>query len=785
VRTLRTKLLRDLWRLRYQGLTIALVVGCGIASFVSAMSALASVEASRDAFYGQARFADVFVHLVRAPHPILDRIRALPGVAAVEGRVVGDYRLELADQPEPVSARFVSLAWPQEGRLDRPRVLEGRDVEPGRADEIMVSQAFAVAWDLAPGAALTAVIEGRRATLHVVGVAVSPEFVYAPSPRTGLPDARHFGIVWMDEAALGKATGLTGAFDDLVIELAAGAGVHDVIDRVDAMLEPYGGLGAVGRADQPSAKLVEQKIGQLARLARSLPVIFLGIAAFLLNVLLSRIVGTQREQIATLKALGYRTGELLRHYLGFAVAICLAGALFGIVLGVLGAKAILGVYAHYFTFGTYLFRWNAQAIAGAIAIALIAGIAGTYAAVRRAVSIPPAEAMRPEPPARYHRSRLDGLYARLPPVARMVLRDVMRRPGRLLLSSGSIALATAIVVTGGSYGDSIDALLQVQYEVAHREDITVTLDRARPWRAVRDLEHVPGVVAAEGERLVPVRLRAGTRVHTTAILGLAPARDLHHLLDATQRRLQLPREGLALSRTLADELAVHAGDVVDLEDLEFGRRKLRVPVALLVDDLLGVQGYMDARALAHLLDEAPRVNVALLEVEHDAIDAVRRRLEALPAAASISQPPIDRELLRTEIGDVFVVLVLVLSIFAAAIAVGVIYNNARIALEVRSRDLATLRILGFTRGELAAILFGEQAIQLVLGIVPGLWLGGAISRLSLASVDRELIRIPLEIRPASLVAAVCVILLAALASALVVRRRSDRLDLVAVLKARD
>ena len=233
----------------------------------------------------------------------------LPGVAAVEGRVVGDFRLELGGGTEPVAARFVSLSWPAELRLDRPELRAGRDVEAGRADEVMVDEGFADAWGLIPGSTIIAVIDGRRAVLHVVGVAISPEFVWAPAPRTGLADPRHFGVVWMDGDALAKVTGLVGAFDDVIVQLAVGADPQETIDRIDRLLEPYGGLGAVDRGDQPSSKLVDQKIGQLARLARSLPVLFLAVAVFLLNVLLSRIIGTQREQIATLKALGYRTRE--------------------------------------------------------------------------------------------------------------------------------------------------------------------------------------------------------------------------------------------------------------------------------------------------------------------------------------------------------------------------------------------------------------------------------------------------------------------------------------------
>jgi len=785
VRTLRKKLVRDLWRLRYQCLTIALVVGCGIASFVAAVTAAASVQASRDAFYESSHFADVFAHLKRAPRPVLDRLRELPGVATAEGRVVSDFRLVVEGSDEPVLAHFVSVTWPVDAALNQTSIQSGRQVEPGSTDEIVLSAAFAETRGLIPGSVVTAILDGRLARLKVVGIAVSPEFVYSSDPRTGLPDPWHFGIAWMDGEALAKAAGLEGGFNDVTLALSVGADERETIARVDSVLEPYGGLGAVGRADQPSAHLLEQKVAQLRRVATTMPMVFLGVAAFLLHVLLSRIVGTQREQIATLKALGYRTRELTVHYVDFALAISSLGVVLGWALGALGARSILRVYAQYFRFPTYLLRFDAWTIVLATAVAVAVGVGGTVSAVRKAVAIPPAEAMRPEAPATYRASHLDRLYALLRPVTRMVLRDVLRRPWRLLLSAGSIALATAIVVAGSVMTDSVDDMLRVQFEVSHREDITATLTDPHDWQAVREAAHIPGVKYAEGERHVPVRLRAGHRTRTTAIFGLGAGMDLHRILGTDRRPVPLLAAGLSLSRPLGDSLGVRAGDLIEIEVLDGDRKKLTVPVAALVDDLLGLAGYMDATELAKLLQEPPLADVILLSVDPQDADRVMLRLTELPAVASVSRPTIDRGLVRAQEGDVLVVMQLVLSVFAMAIAVGVVYNNARIALEVRSRDLATMRILGFTREELALVLLGEQAVQVVLGVLPGLPLGRALGGLSLSTIDRELLRIPLVVSPASYVGAACVVLLAALASALIVRRQSDALDLVLVLKARD
>ena len=783
--TLQKKLFRDLWRMRYQGFTIALLVGCGIASFVAAVAASASMQASRNAFYEDARFADIFANITRAPISVLDRLRELPGVTAVDGRAVGEFRLGIEGTNEPVVARFVSVRYPFAEGLNQTRIRDGRQLDPGRANEVLLSEVFANTWNIHPGDTITALVNERHVELVVAGIATSPEYSLVFSSKSGMADPRHFAVIWMEENALAKATDLVGAFNDVAISLAANADIEETRRRVDVVLEPYGGLGAVGRADQPSAKLTDQKIGQLDRLAHSLPVVFLGIAAFLLNVLLSRIVGTQREQIATLKALGYRTSELATHYLEFAAVICTVGVFFGILLGIAGAHGLLFTYAQYFKFPSYIFRFDAWGILGATLFAYAAGIGGSLSAVRRAVSIPPAEAMRPEAPPTYRATAFDAVYKSLSPIARMVLRDLQRRPFRLLLSAGSIALATSIVVAGDAFGDSINEVLRLQYSVSHREDITVTLDGARPFRAVSEIQHIPGVVHAEGERAVPVRLRAGQISHTTSLLGISPDAKLHHLLGADRKPFSLPEQGLSMSRALADILHVSAGDDIDVEVLEANREHRRVRVLCVVDDLLGVFGYMNIDELSELLREAPRVNIVLASVDTADVDDVMSRINLRPGVGVVSRPQLDRDLVRAEVADAFAALSVMLALFASTIAVGVVYNNARIALETRSRDLATMRILGFTRGELAAVLLSEQAIQIFVGVFPGLFLGKALGVLWLKGVDPELMRVPIAISTASYVSAASVVILAGFASALVVRRRADRLDLVAVLKARD
>jgi putative ABC transport system permease protein len=780
------KLLRDLWRLKAQGFTIALLVACGIASLVSSVASYESLRLARDHFYDTAHLADVFVHLDRAPLPVLDRIRDLPGVAVVEGRVAGDFRLEIKDATEPVVAHFVSLPTPATGSLNAATVLDGHPIETGSSDQILLGDSLAESWHLRPDAELNAIINGRRAKLRLAGLATSPEYLYV-MPKAGLLDPIHYGIAWMDGSALARAMGMSGEFNDVAIQLIAGADVQEVIHRVDVLLEPYGGLGAVGREDQQSVRLVDKKIVQQQAMAIFLPGIFLAVSAFLLNVLLTRIVGTQREQIATMKALGYRTRELAVHFLSLSGIICVFGIAMGAGLGVALGRLTLGVYAKYFKFPEMPFHVEWRALLFGTLVALTSSFIGALLAVRRAVAIPPAEAMRPEPPASFKPTLLErmGVHRFLSPAMRMVFRDLERHPLRLALSAGSITLATSIMVVGTVGVDSMEETLRLQYEVSHREDITVTLDKPRSWRAIRDLQRLPGVRNVEGERVVPVRLRAGPISKTTVILGLDPHSDLHLLLGTDKRPLQVPEGGLGLSRALGEELGVQAGDQIEVEVLEGRRQKLLLPVDVLVDDLVGLSGYMTRTRLDALMNEGASADVALLAVDRPALDDLMFRLQRFPYVGAVSRPDLDRNLLKAQVADVYFAMQILLVMFASAIAVGVVYNNARIALEIRSRDLATLRILGFTRGELAVVLLGEQAVQLFLGIWPGLRLGFWLGAKTMASIDKETLRVPPTLNFSAQVTAVCVVLLAAFISALLVRRQSDRLDLVAVLKARD
>jgi len=787
VSALDRKLFRDLWEMKGQVLAIAAVVAAGVTMYVTYLSNFESLRRTQHAYYERFRFADVFAQCKRAPLRLEERIAAIPGVARVDLRVVADVTIDVAGFDEPATGRLISV--PAEGRpaLNDVFLRQGRWIEPGRSDEVLVSEAFANAHGLSPGDEVGALINGRRRDLRIVGLALSPEYVYIIPPGELIPDDRRFGIFWMERRALGAAFDMEGGFDDVALSLMPGASSEEAIARLDRILDPYGGTGAIPRRLQMSHWTLDNELRQLQTFGFMVPAIFLGIAAFLLNVAMTRALAIQRPQIAALKALGYSNREIGWHYVKWALLIAAIGAVLGIGFGSWLGSGMISLYNQFFRFPILLYRLSGDVAVVAALIALGAGGLGAVLAVRRAVQVPPAEAMRPEPPARYRTSFIEGPLRRrrLTHATRMVLRNVERQPWRALASVVGIAFAVGILLFGFVFLDAMSLLAEIQFSLVQRQDVTVSFVEPTSARALYEVESLPGVMAVEPLRLVPARLRHGHRYRNLAVTGMTAHPDLNRIVELSGKARSLPPEGLLMSRILGEVLDVHPGDRVILEVLEGARPVRETRVVGLVDDYMGVAAWMEISALHRLLREGGSLSGAYMMVDGAQLRSLYRRLKVLPAVAGVAITAAARQSFHDIMAQNFELITTFNVAFAVIIAFGVVYNSARISLSERSRELASLRVLGFTIGEISLILLGELALLTLLAIPPGVAIGWGLSKWILMSFDSEVYRIPLVITPANVAWSILTVLAASLVSALVVRRKLDRLDLVAVLKTRE
>lgn len=782
------KLVRDLWHLRGQMVAITLVVTCGIALFVTLRSMHSYLLTTQAGYYEDYRFADLFASFRQAPLDLLPRIGRLPGVAAAEPRIVRDVLLDVPGLAEPATGRLVSIPADRQPRLNALHLRRGRWISPGRRDEVLASEAFARANGLDVGDSVGAVINGRWQRLRITGLALSPEYIY--EIRGGgeiFPDNRRFGVIWMGRAALAAAFDMEGGCNDLVLALAPGAREREVIDRLDRLLARYGGLGAYGREDQISHRFVSDEITETQVTSVAIPAIFLGVTAFLLHIVLSRLVATQRDQVAVLKAFGYPDAAVGFHFLKLALAPVLAGALLGSGLGLWFAAGLARVYARFYQFPVVHFEPRPGIVLMAVLIGGGAALAGALGAVRRAVRLPPAEAMRPEAPARFKPGPLERLGAQrlLSPAARIVVRNLERWPLRSALSALGIAMAVAILLMGRFTFDAVDHMKDLQFQLVQREDVTVAFETLRPASAAYELARLPGVLKVEPFRSVPVRLRHGYREKRVAVLGMDLGGELHRIVDRDLGVHTLPAGGMLITSRLGRILGVRPGDRVTVEVLEGKRPVRQVPVAGFVDELIGLSVYMDVRDVHRLMGEGGAISGAWLRVDPRVAPALYTRLKRLPAVAGVGVRDAALQGFEKTVAESFRLSILVVIGFACVIAAGIVYNGARIALSERGRELASLRILGFSLREVTAMLFGEQAVLTLLAIPLGFALGFGFCALLAFRFESDLFRLPLVVRGTTFLFAFVVVIAAALLSGLAVRRRLGRLDLVEVLKTRE
>ena len=787
VKPLDRKLLRDLWALKGQALAISLVIGAGVAMFIMYLSTFASLRDTQNTYYERYRFAHVFAGLTRAPLFLEERIAEIPGVARVDTRVVVDVNLDVPDLSEPASGRLIGIDIPHQPMLNDLFLRRGRLPEPGHTDEVLVSEAFALSRGLGPGDHVGAIINGRRRELEIVGVGLSPEYVYSIRPGELVPDDSRFGIFWMDGRSLAAAFNMEGGFNNVALVLMPGASEDDVIARLDQVIAPFGGLGAIPRSLQTSHWYLDNELRQLQSVGLILPIVFLLVAAFLLNVVLTRIVSVQREQIAALKALGYSNRELSMHYGKLSLLIGFAGGLIGVVFGSWLGSGMTSIYNDFFRFPTLRYHLPPSVVAFGVVVSFVAATLGALNAVHRVVTLPPAEAMRPEPPARYRRSWLErgGLARLLSAPVRMIIRNVGRHPVRAATSVIGIAAAVAMLILGTFFLDSIGTLMDQQFFVIQRQDATVNFVWPASGRAFYELERLPGVLYAEPTRAVPARLRLAQRSRIVSVQGLVAAPRLNRVVDVNGGAMPLPPDGLVLSLKLAEVLGARIGDHVMVEVLDGRRRVESVRVTGIVEEYMGTSAYMNIDAVRRLGGEGDTLTGAFLQVDASMTDALYDRLKEIPSVAGVALKRTSIESFNKTLKDTFYVMIFFNLLFSSVIAMGVVYNAARVSLSERSRELASLRVLGFTRGEISFILLGELAVVTVLAIPVGMLLGYTFAGLLVAAFNTELYRFPLVVSTRTFAYAGTSVLVAAAISGFAVRRRLDHLDLVAVLKTRE
>ncbi len=779
------KLLRDFGRLWLQGLAIAMVLACGVAILLTAFGMHTALNNTRDAYYERNRFADVFVETRRAPETLLQEVYEIPGVYAAEARVQGMALLDIPGRTETAIGQF--LSWPESDAplLNVPILRAG--VYPQKSGEVLVNAAFAEANGFEIGDGFAANISGQRRDLTITGMTLSPEFIYTIGPGALMPDNEGFGIIWMTAAEMEAAFDMTGAFNHLSLRLTRDARAAEVIDRLDALLDPYGGQGAYGRESQVSDSFVSAEIDQLRAMAVVVPPIFFAISAFLVGMVMSRIVALERSEIGLLKALGYTDFEVSLHYLLLAGLIAVVGVAIGWGGGTLLARAMSWQYAQFFDFPYLIFNVPLWVYAMSGLAALLTTMAGALRAGLAAARLAPAVAMQPPAPPVFRQTVLDRAMAavRLRQTTVMVLRSVIRWPLRSGLTALGLGAATAAIIASGFMVGALDRIIDLAFNQSFRQDAMVLFSDDLPVTALPDIAALPGVMQVEPQQYHAAILRNGPREKRVSIEARPAGAELSRVIGSDGQPIDPPPGGILLSERLAAHLEIGVEDTVEVSFLTGRRETHELTVTGLVEQFLGLGAYVEMGFLDRQFRRSPRMSVANILVDEADLPDLHAALQETPALSGLILMNENRRSFEATISENVIVINGVYGMIAVLITVGVAYNGARIQLSERARELASLRILGFTKAEVSSVLVGETMLLAILAQPVGWLLGAWIAHALSSSFTSDLYAIPLVLNPAAFAWASLVVLAASFVSVLIVRRRIDKMDLVAVMKTRE
>jgi len=787
MRALHIKLVRDLTRLWSQSLAIALVMAAGVATFILGVGAYHALSSTRTQYYQTSRFADIFVNVTRAPNEIARDIANTVGVEAADPRIVKIALTDIEGMEEPAAVELVSIAKNNDHSLNQIYLRSGRLPDPESTDEAVASEAFAKMHGLQRGGAIKVLINGRLRPIKITGTALSPEFIYALGPGDIMPDDRRFGVLWMPERSLAATYDLEGAFSNLVVRLMPGVAVEPFIEEVDRKLERYGGSGAYGRKDQTSHAFLDAELRHLQAMSRVLPPIFLLVSSFLVNMTLSRLVTLEREQVALLKAIGYSSWAIARHYISFVSLIAAMGIFIGVISGVWLGSELAKIYARYFSFPFLVFSSDPMIYVLAALTTAASAALGAIKAVSDVSWLPPAVAMSPPVPLQYRKmfkGALDlGRFVQQSTV--IVARHLLRWPWRTAGGVLGMALACSILVGSLWTFGSVDYMIDATFYRAERQDASISFTDARPISALFAIARLPGVLRAEPYRVAPVKIRNGAAERRLVITGKPQDTDLSRILDDKMNVVTLPGKGLVVSSALADILRLKIGDMASVEFTEGERKTFQIPVTGIITAYLGLSAFMNLDALNRLLGEDQMISGVNLQIDRLKQAELFKEIKSIPSANFIVLQKVSLKKFKDTLAETINLMITVYVVLACIITFGVVYNFARISLSEQGREMASLRVLGFTRGEVSFLLLSELIVIVLVAQPVGWLIGRVVAFFMTKEFSSELYRIPLVINSSVYAWASLAVMAAAALSGLIVRRRIDRLDMIAVLKTRE
>ncbi len=785
---LQTKLLRDLAASKGLFLAVTLVIFLGVAFFGASFLAYRNLKSSYDYSYEALRFADFTVKTARqvdTPAQVLAEIDPIPGVEAVTGRLNAEFALTLpGGDGKKVMARVISLPSGSRAAVNDVKLEEGAYLEKGSTHDLLVEKSFAEHHGLSPGDGVFLNVGGQDIGLSVAGIVTSPEYIWpAKSRQEILVSPETFGVVFVSSEAVPDLVGVS-AVNEFCILVEDGADSGAAISAVEAALTEYQVVDVVAKEDQPSNAALKLDLQGFGEMAEVFPLLFLIVGALATYILLNRIVQNQRSQIGLMRALGYSRRQVLVHYLSFALIIGAVGAVAGVIAGYLLSAAVTRLYVGMLGLPFMVTRmgwveWLAmeEALMLGIVPCMVAGIIPALAASRTA----PAEAMRTPPPTAGRRLLVERLLPFLGRVGflwRIPLRNIFRSRRRSLYTVIGVAFGISLILVSAAFIDSIESLIDLQFNRIQRYDAQVSFAEPQPATVVDDMQVWSASQRVEPVLQLPVRLDYGGKSYSTLAVGLSPQAELYGLYSSAGNPVTVTDQGILLSEGLRSTLGINVGDVAAVRSA-FAVRQLTV--AGFVKQPMGSYGYVTLAEAQGLSGGEAVVSGVMVDVGPGQADIIREQAYQLPAAGSVELTAETLDEVNDLMGLLRVMMWVMMG-FGAALALAIVFTTVTISIVERRREIATMRTLGEGRARITAMLTLENLLLGFIGIIPGIALGYALAVLFFSLVQTDMMSFDLVVFPRTYLLTVGVIILIMLVSQWPGIRHVQGLDLARVIK---
>jgi putative ABC transport system permease protein len=786
------KLLREVRSSGSLLIAITSVIAVGVMCFVYMRSAYYNLNYAKDDYYAQCRMADFAIDVKKVPVVELGPISEMPGVVEVRPRIQFFATVDLDRTPAPLNALVLSLPDRRAHSINDVVMMRGSYFSDRRENEVIVNDAFALKHGIHPGQTIHLIMNNRRQELFVVGSAISSEYVYLVGPGSLSPDPEHFGVFYLKRSFAEDVFDFSGACNQVLGLLAPD--VRDRPDatlrRLEAMLEPYGVNAVVPLHNQPSNRFLSDEIHSVGTFASILPAIFLVVAAMVLNVLMMRLIEQQRTIVGTLKAVGYHDWQIFSHFAKYGASLGSLGGVLGLVLGNRMAVFVTNLYKTFFEFpnlhnhfytGTYLLG---------LLMSLLCALIGSLHGARQALKLKPADAMRPKPPPRggaVWLERFTEFWRQLGFGWRMVLRNVLRQRFRTLVGVFAAAMGAALLVCGFTLQNGVQFMIKFQFDLISHSDLDLTFVDERSHAALLESARLPGVDYAEPQFDLACTFVNEHHRRKGTITGLDPNARLTIPRDLQGRPLKIPEHGILMTRKLASLLQVRAGDKLTILPTKGAHLPIEIPVADITDSYIGLTVYADLRYLHQLMAEEYALTGVQLSLDQNSANklALFHELKQLPAIRSVSAKSDTVHNLQTTVVETQKVFIGLIVFFAGVIFLSSLLNMSLINLSERRREVATLRVLGYSELEVGGLFLRETMVVNLLGTLLGLPLGYLLAWWITIIYDTEMFRFPLDTPPSLWIKAVLLGFAFATIAHAIVQWNITKLDWLEASKTRE